>query len=124
MASEPMHGRCRLLHVFATFDAGGPQVRTIEVMRRLGGAHEHVVVAADGRTGAASRLPPGTPVHPMQRPASALRQLQDLRAIVQRTAPDLVLTYNWGAILGGIAARASGIRSSSYHVIASSQVLW
>ncbi len=109
MASEAGHGRSRLLHVFATFDAGGPQVRTIEVMRRLGAAHDHVVVAADGRTGAASRLPPGTPVHAMRRPASTLRQLRELQAIVRHTDPHLVLTYNWGAILGGIVARASGI---------------
>lgn len=109
MVSDTMHGRIRLLHVFATFDAGGPQVRTLEVMRRLGVGHDHVVVAADGRTGAASRLPPGTQVHALRRPASSLRQLRDLRAIVQRTAPDLVLTYNWGAILGGVAARTVGV---------------
>lgn len=109
MASEHDEGGLWLLHVFATFDAGGPQVRTVELMRRISREHMHAVVAADGRTGAASRLPASVPVSVLSRPASAWRQLRDLRRIVRAAAPDLVLTYNWGAILGCAAARAEGV---------------
>ena len=40
----------KLLHVFSTFDIGGPQARTAELIRCFGPALEHVLVAADGRT--------------------------------------------------------------------------
>jgi glycosyltransferase involved in cell wall biosynthesis len=99
----------RLAHVFATYDAGGPQVRTIEVMRALGPAFAHTVLAADGRTGAASRTPVTVPVAAMRRPAPAWRQVADLVAALRRLRPDLVLTYNWGALLGGVAARLLGL---------------
>lgn len=99
----------RLQHVFATYDAGGPQVRTVELMRALGPRFAHSVVAADGRTGAASRTPPDVPIAAMRRPASTLRQLRDLVATLRRGAPDLVLTYNWGAMLGAVAARILGV---------------
>lgn len=99
----------RLAHVFATYDAGGPQVRTIEVMRALGPAFAHAVLAADGRTGAAPRTPLTVPVAAMRRPAPAWRQVADLVAALRRIRPDLVLTYNWGALLGGVAARLLGL---------------
>lgn len=99
----------RLAHVFATYDAGGPQVRTIEVMRALGPAFAHSVIAADGRTGASARTPVSVPVAAMRRPAPAWRQLRELVGVLRRTRPDLVLTYNWGALLGGVAARLLGL---------------
>ena len=101
----------RLLHVFATFDAGGPQVRTIEVCERLGARFVHRFVAADGRTGAASRLAaiPFTSVKAMRRPASHRQQLSALRAEITAFAPHLVLTYNWGAMLGALAAQRARV---------------
>lgn len=96
----------RLLHIFATFDAGGPQMRTLAVCGRLGGAFVHRFVAADGRIGAASRvggLDADVVAMPPLRGNRA--QLQALLQQVREFAPDLVLTYNWGAILGVLAAR-------------------
>ena len=101
----------RLLHVFATFDAGGPQVRTIEVCERLGSRFVHRFVAADGRTGAASRLAaiPFTSVVAMRRPASNREQLAAMRAEITAFGPHLVLTYNWGAMLGALAAQRARV---------------
>ncbi|MCK5945338.1 MAG: glycosyltransferase [Planctomycetes bacterium] len=100
----------RLLHVFATFDVGGPQVRTVTIRERLGDRFEHGFVAADGRQGAARLLRgPPAPVFAVSRPASTRAQLRSLRDLVRRFRPDLVLTYNWGAVLGGVAARLCGV---------------
>lgn len=109
MASERIDRPLRLLHVFATFDAGGPQVRTVEVIGRLGAQFTHAVIAADGRTGAAARLPAGIAVETLRRPASALQQARALVAATRTRRPDLVLTYNWGAMLGAAAARWLGV---------------
>ena len=109
MANDLQLSPVPLLHVFATFDCGGPQVRTVEIMRALGDEFAHTIVAADGRTGAATRTPTAIPIERLKRPASAWRQLRDLVAIARRSEPALVLTYNWGAILGCVAARLVGV---------------
>ncbi|MFK7739659.1 MAG: glycosyltransferase family 4 protein [Planctomycetota bacterium] len=98
----------QLLHIFATFDIGGPQVRTLEVARQLGSEFAHGFVAADGQTAATELLPARLghlpDVFRIERPAGAAAQLRSLRRIVKRFRPDLILTYNWGAMLGGLAA--------------------
>ena len=46
----------RYVHVFATFGAGGPQVRAVQLLQHLGPGREHVVMAMDGRTEAAAKI--------------------------------------------------------------------
>lgn len=102
----PEHAAPRLLHVFATFDVGGPQVRTLDVCSQLGDQFEHGFVSGDGNTGASSLLAdPRTPVFSIPRPASFTAQLRSIRGAIRRFRPDLVLSYNWGGILGAVAAR-------------------
>ena len=48
----------RLLHVFSTFDPGGPQVRALDLIAAWP-EEEHLILPMDGRAGAASRLPKG-----------------------------------------------------------------
>src|SRR5947207_2194006 len=47
-----------LLHVFATFAAGGPQVRLSQVANRLGKKYRHTILALDGLFETAQRLDP------------------------------------------------------------------
>ncbi|MFT4514313.1 MAG: glycosyltransferase involved in cell wall biosynthesis [Planctomycetota bacterium] len=95
----------RLLHVFATFDVGGPQVRTLAVRQRLGDRFVHGFVAADGRKDAERLLgASAAPVFCVRRPAGTWTQLRAMRAAIRTFRPDLVLTYNWGAMLGALAA--------------------
>ena len=47
----------RCLHVFSTFAAGGPQVRTARLVAGLGAEFEHAFLALDGRTEARELLP-------------------------------------------------------------------
>ncbi|MGC6486584.1 MAG: glycosyltransferase family 4 protein [Planctomycetota bacterium] len=106
-----MTAKLRFVHVFATFGRGGPQVRATQLMRHLGPDVEHVVQAMDGDDGARALLDPGLQVSfaeaPRQRGFLAARRAQ--AAWLQSQQPDLVLTYNWGAIEAVAAAKRVGL---------------
>jgi glycosyltransferase involved in cell wall biosynthesis len=103
--------RLRFAHVFATFGRGGPQVRAVQLLHHLGGDVEHVVMAMDGDTGARALLGDNVAVAfvepPPVRGYLAVRKAQ--RAWLAAQHPDLVLTYNWGAIETVAAARRLGL---------------
>jgi glycosyltransferase involved in cell wall biosynthesis len=99
----------RLLHVFATLDPGGPQVRFADLANALGAEFQHLVLAMDGRYGVLARIRPGVCVErlTLRAPRSVTGPLV-FRSFIRRIRPDLLLSYNWGAIeavLGGILAR-------------------
>lgn len=99
----PLH----LLHVFPTFDSGGAQMRTVELMARLGRGFRHSVMALEGGTGIAALIPPQVDfrIEPAPPRQGSLRRASSLRGILNRLRPDLLLTYNWGSIDAAIAAR-------------------
>jgi len=100
--------RRTFVHVFATFGAGGPQVRAVQLMARLGPTFRHVVMAMDGRCEARDQLPAGHAVEFVAAPARGglLATVRRLRRWLAASKPDLVLTYNWGAIEAVLAARS------------------
>jgi glycosyltransferase involved in cell wall biosynthesis len=90
-----------LLHVFSTFAVGGPQMRFVALATAFGARYRHIVMAMDGNHACAARLPPGLdvrcePIAVTKRATlgNVLRFRHALRAI----APDVLVTYNWGAI--------------------------
>ncbi|MCX8101177.1 MAG: glycosyltransferase family 4 protein [Geminicoccaceae bacterium] len=99
----------RLLHVFATFAAGGPQVRFARLSRLLGHDFAHTVVAVDGVSEALALCDPGLVRllavprgrHGLPSPADLAR----LRRILAVERPDLLITVNWGAIDWALANR-------------------
>lgn len=95
-----MTGRPLWLHVFATFGAGGPQVRAVQLLRALGPAVRHRIVAMDGCTEAAAQLAADLAVDfaPPPPRAGLLATVARQRQFLREAAPQLVLTYNWGAI--------------------------
>jgi len=101
----------RFVHVFATFGAGGPQVRAVQLMARLGGDVEHVVMAVDGCTDARAQLPAGVRCEfaPPPERAGLFATIRAQRQWLRAQRPDLVLTYNWGAIETTEAARRAGL---------------
>lgn len=112
MPGAPRH----LLHVFSTFCPAGPQVRTALLMRAFGDAFRHTVVACDNRTEAASLCadvdlrvlewsPGGGPM-------AGVRQA---RRLLEAERPDLLLTYNWGAMDTVLAARTARMRRHVHH---------
>jgi len=96
----------RLLHVFPSFELGGAQVRTIDLMASLGIGFIHQVAALDGRAAAAALVAPGVSFSLTAEPERASMPLSCalFRRVLLRLKPDLLLTYNWGAIEAAIGA--------------------
>jgi len=106
-----------LLHVFSTFVPAGPEVRTTRIIAGLGQEFRHSILAMDGRTSAAKELPADAPARIMDNlpPAGTLQTTLNLRRLLQRERPDLVLTYNWGAFDAILAARSLGWKRLIHH---------
>ncbi len=101
MTSSPHEGQRRLLHVFSTFAVGGPQVRFCTLADRLGPSWHHDIVAMDGNTACRERLAPGVsaafPNLTIEK-GDTLGNLRRFHRALRTWRPDLLVTYNWGAI--------------------------
>ena len=111
MAVKPRGGPLRLLHVHSSFDPGGKELRTVQLINRFGKGVMHTIVSAvPGASGAMRHVARGIPVLQINLPGLTgtpgplkLRQL----AIAMKPY-DLILTYNWGAINAVLAHSAFG----------------
>lgn len=111
-----MAAGCHFLHVFPSFDPGGMEVRASQVMDLLPAPHRHTVIAMDGRTGCAPRVRRATLA--LLPPPPRAGFLATGRAMAERITelrPDLVLTYNWGAIEAVLGCRLAGQRALIHH---------
>jgi len=101
-----------LLHLFSTFTAGGPQVRTATIVRALGESYRHTIVGLDGNFACAERLKGLANVSYADPPRKSRLGAYSLRmgGLIASVRPDLVLTYNWGAIEAIPGARLRGFR--------------
>lgn len=97
----------RVLHVFSTFAPGGPQVRTVDLMHCLGPSFTHVVAAMDGVTTAAARISGEVQFKLIEAPPAGgtVSRALAARHLLLKTRPELVITYNWGAIEAAMGAR-------------------
>ena len=84
-------------------------MRTARLARALGSDFQHSIVAMDGHTEARSLLPRDVDhtLLPAPPKAGTLRTVRSMRRILHDVRPDLVLTYNWGAIETVMAVRTS-----------------
>jgi glycosyltransferase involved in cell wall biosynthesis len=90
-----------LLHAFSTFKLGGPQARFVQLANAMGADYRHIIVAMDNCFDAGERLDAGVPWEPLRLDVvkgGALANRSAFRAVLQRLKPDLLLSYNWGAI--------------------------
>lgn len=112
---EQNSGRGRhLLHVMPTFAPGGVQIRVAYLVNhmplvdgRFVGTR-HTIIAMDGDFSAETRLAEGHRVELRKPPAVAgglAARLKAYRAEIRRLNPDLLLTYQWGAIEWALANR-------------------
>jgi len=101
----------KLLHVFSTFAPGGPQVRTARLIAALDDQFEHSITAMDGNYDAFSLLPSDLEVRRVENPPKlrAIASVRALRKLLRAERPDLLCTYNWGAIEAVLAARTLSI---------------
>jgi glycosyltransferase involved in cell wall biosynthesis len=95
----------RILHVFPTFKVGGSQVRFAMLAGTLGADISHTVVAVNGDHTARQIVPPGARVTYVTVPVtgSLWKRLQSYRKYLRDQAPDILITYNWGAIEWALA---------------------
>jgi glycosyltransferase involved in cell wall biosynthesis len=100
--------RPTLLHVFSTFAIGGPQTRFATIANALGINWRHRVLSLDGRTQATGLVRDEIEFELVENPGhkgQPLRNVARAIALLRRTRPALLVTYNWGAIEWALAAR-------------------
>ncbi|GJI99971.1 glycosyl transferase family 1 [Duganella rhizosphaerae] len=111
--------RPRLLHVFSTFDVGGPQVRVTRMIEHWGAGVEHWICAHDGRYGAQALLAAASTASLVRdvplKQRGMWQRLRRLGAYLRAAPVDLVCTYNWGAMDVLLANRLFGRRSLVHH---------
>lgn len=89
-----------VVHVFSTFASGGTQRRTVDVLRALGSRFRHTILAIDNVLTARAMVDPGLTVSFGEVPKDARGRVHRgaLRSQLTGFAPDLMITYNWGAM--------------------------
>ncbi len=92
-----------LLHAFSTFAMGGPQRRFLQIANAFGPRYRHALVAMDGNTEAAAGLNADVDFQVVPAPTQKSGGLSPgnlwrIAGVVRRLKPDLLLSYNWGAI--------------------------
>ncbi len=111
MTRSPTSSTARILHVFASFGYGGVPIRMSRVINGLGPLYSHDIVALDGCLDSRSRIEPALAVrYPAVEPVKGKPLTAVLRARREIAAlrPDLVMTYNWGAVEWAMAASLVG----------------
>lgn len=97
-----------ILHVFPSFAIGGQQRRLATLAAGLGGRFSHQIISLDGEAGAATLFETPPVVEPLILEKSgfvSLSNLGRLRTAIAASRPDLLCTYNFGAIEAAIANR-------------------
>ena len=106
-----------IVHVFSTYDAGGPQVRTADLIRRLPDGYEHSILAMDRRYGCRERTPEDRVrkwLHLDEVGPGLLKPRRFARYVLAQK-PDVVATYNWGAIETVLGLRWAGFDGVIHH---------
>jgi L-malate glycosyltransferase len=111
-AGAPARPTPHLLHVFPSFRVGGAQNGIIKVAQALRDKYRHTLIALDGNFDAAADLNEDRPFSfenfPVVKSATiSISNLVRARSLLRRLQPDLLLTYNWGAIEWALANRLS-----------------
>lgn len=104
--------RVTILHVFPSFAFGGQQARLAMLTKKLGRRFHHLILSLDGDLSARSLFDDEAPaefnIYKMEKSAGfSLTNILTFRKLIAKSAPDLLCTYNWGAIEAAIANRIS-----------------
>ena len=97
-----------MLHVFPSFEYGGQQTRFAALARGLGAGFSHHVVSLNGEAAARKLIPDGLSVsyasfRARKSRLASVSNILRLRKIIREVKPDLLCTYNWGAIEAVVA---------------------
>jgi glycosyltransferase involved in cell wall biosynthesis len=97
-----------LLHIFPSFGIGGVPLRMVRIINHFGKQFRHTVMALDNNFEAAAAIATELDVRLLPTAPSTAGVLQTIlrgAALLRRVRPDLLLTYNWGAIEWAMASR-------------------
>lgn len=110
--APPSRAAVTLLHVFSTFNVGGPQVRFVKIAERLGDRYKHLVLATDHQYGARS-LTQGVSSIVISDAAfdkrNTVANLPLYRRLIRASGANRLITYNWGATEWALANLLAGI---------------
>jgi glycosyltransferase involved in cell wall biosynthesis len=100
--SQSLH----LMHVFPSFAPEGAELRVVRIINGIGPKFRHTVLALDEDCRAARHIHTGIRVDFPSPPAGRGDWLyfRALQKAIQHQKPDLLVTYNWGAIDAVVAA--------------------
>ena len=104
--------RRHLLHIFPSFAIGGAQSRLLQLVKAYGDTYSHTIVALDGCYDMAARMPHAAPVaylNPKIRKRDGLAAIKQIRSVIATARPDILVTYNWGAIEWAFVNRLFGL---------------
>jgi glycosyltransferase involved in cell wall biosynthesis len=96
------------LHVFPSFGIGGVPLRMVRIINHFGRRFRHTLIALDNNFDAAAGVASGLDLRllPMRHPKRGiLHTVAGCARSLRRLRPDLLLTYNWGAIEWAMASR-------------------
>src|SRR5215472_10386935 len=105
--------RCEhALHVFPSFGIGGVPLRMVRIINHLGKQFRHTLIALDNNFEAAAGI--GRDLDVMMLAVrgvrrGVMRNLAGSALLLRGLRPDLLLTYNWGAIEWAAASRLSRV---------------
>jgi glycosyltransferase involved in cell wall biosynthesis len=106
MNASTRGSRPHLVHVFPAFGVGGSQVRFAAIVAALGDSFSHTVVSLNGCLEAVTHLDPAVDVQiapPLDSAGGLASRLGRYRSYLKAISPDLLVTYNWGAMEFAIA---------------------
>ena len=90
-----------ILHIFSTFNIGGPQLANAWQHQYC-----HTIIAMDGATNCINLIHsevPYTLISPPRHQPGLGQRLSQYRTLLKELQPDLLITYNWGAIEWALA---------------------
>ncbi len=94
-------GQLKVLHIFPNFDIGGPQRRFAQIVNGTGEQFLHLIVSINGSLEALNLLPDKSRVMPLVntwRQGNLIARARRCAETMREARPDLLVTYNWGAI--------------------------
>jgi glycosyltransferase involved in cell wall biosynthesis len=100
------------LHIFPSLGVGGVPLRMVRIINHFGTRFRHTVMALDNNFDAAAGIDRSVDVTlwPVPRPRRGMLRTVAAGALaLRRIRPDLLLTYNWGAIEWAMACRLSPV---------------
>ena len=106
--ADAIHSSPQLLHVFPSFGVGGVPLRMVRVINHFAARLRHTVLALDDNFEAARHIAGDVEVRLLpagRRRHGLVRSLFEDAAALRRLRPDLLITYNWGAIEWAMANR-------------------